>query len=137
MSSAPAQYPIPLPQLLKTMADYGATDLHLTVDSAPQLRIDGNLVPLKLPILDASQTLWLCYSIMTDPQKLRLEQELEVDFSFGLEGVARFRANIYNQRGAVAGAFRAIPEQIRSFEQALGLPPIVQSLAKSPGGWCW
>ena len=133
MHDRASQYSVPLPQLLKTMVDHGATDLHITVDSAPQVRLDGHLVPLKLPMLDASQTLWLCYSVMTDQQKLRLEQDLEVDFAFGLEGVARFRANIYNQRGAVARAFRAIPEQIRSFGQ-LGLPPVVQSLCERPRG---
>jgi len=133
MSDPPAPYAVSLPQMLRTMVDYGATDLHLTLDCPPQVRIDGHLVPLKLPRLDATQVRWLCYSIMTDSQKLRLEEDLEVDFSFGLEGVARFRANIYNQRGATAGAFRTIPELIRSFDQ-LGLPPIVQTLCDRPRG---
>ncbi len=128
-----AQYIVPLQQMLKTMVEYGATDLHITVDSAPQVRIDGRIVPLKLPPLDAAQTRWLCYSVMTDSQKHRLEEDMEVDFSFGLQGVARFRANVYNQRGATAGAFRAIPEIIRSFEQ-LGLPPVVQGLCDRPRG---
>ena len=97
------------------------------------MRIDGRMVPLKLPPLDAAQTRWLCYGVMTDQQKHRLEEDLEVDFSFGLQGVARFRANVFNQRGATAGAFRTIPEVIRSFEQ-LGLPPIVQSLCDKPRG---
>ena len=126
-------YVVPLQQLLKTMVEYGATDLHITVDSAPQVRIDGRMVPLKLPPLDAAQTRWLCYGIMTDQQKHRLEEDLEVDFSFGLQGVSRFRANVFNQRGATAGAFRTIPEVIRSFEQ-LGLPPIVQTLCEKPRG---
>ena len=128
-----ANYVVPLQQLLKTMVEYGGTDLHITTDSAPQIRIDGRMVPLKLPPLDASQTRWLCYGVMTDQQKHRLEEDLEVDFSFGLQGVARFRANVFNQRGASAGVFRTIPENIRSFDQ-LGLPPAVQSLCEKPRG---
>ena len=131
--SSGANYVVPLQQLLKTMVEYGGTDLHITTDSAPQIRIDGRMVPLKLPPLDASQTRWLCYGVMTDQQKHRLEEDLEVDFSFGLQGVARFRANVFNQRGASAGVFRTIPEQIRSFDQ-LGLPPAVQSLCEKPRG---
>ena len=133
MPEQSAQYIVPLQQLLKTMVEYGGTDLHITVDSAPQVRIDGRMVPLKLPPLDAAQTRWLCYGIMTDQQKHRLEEDLEVDFSFGLQGVSRFRANVFNQRGATAGAFRSIPEVIRSFDQ-LGLPPIVQTLCEKPRG---
>jgi len=133
MPEQSAQYLVPLQQLLKTMVEYGGTDLHVTVDSAPQVRIDGKMVPLKLPPLDAAQTRWLCYGIMTDQQKHRLEEDLEVDFSFGLQGVSRFRANVFNQRGATAGAFRTIPEVIRSFDQ-LGLPPVVQTLCEKPRG---
>jgi twitching motility protein PilT len=124
---------VPLQQLLKTMVEYGGTDLHITTDSAPQVRIDGRMVPLKLPPLDASQTRWLCYGIMTDNQKHRLEEDLEVDFSFALQGVSRFRANIFNQRGATAGVFRAIPEIIKNFEQ-LGLPAVAQTLCDKPRG---
>ncbi|MFZ1612645.1 MAG: type IV pilus twitching motility protein PilT [Holophaga sp.] len=127
------QYVVPLQQLLKTMVEYGGTDLHITTDSAPQIRIDSRMVPLKLPPLDSAQTRWLCYSVMTDQQKHRLEEDWEVDFSFGLQGVARFRANVFNQRGATAGAFRTIPENIRSFE-ALGLPPVVATLCEKPRG---
>lgn len=133
MNDVSAQYLVPLQQLLKTMVEYGGTDLHITTDTAPQIRIDGRMVPLKLPPLDAGQTRWLCYSVMTDQQKHRLEEDLEVDFSFGLTGIARFRANVFNQRGATAGVFRTIPEQIRSFEQ-LALPPIVQTLCDKPRG---
>ncbi len=130
---ADASYVVPLQQLLKTLVEYGGTDLHITTDSAPQIRIDGRMVPLKLPPLDATQTRWLCYGVMTDQQKHRLEEDLEVDFSFGLQGIARFRANVFNQRGATAGVFRTIPENIRSFEQ-LGLPPVIQSLCNKPRG---
>ena len=130
---ADANYVVPLQQLLKTMVEYGGTDLHITTESAPQIRIDGRMVPLKLPPLDATQTRWLCYGVMTDQQKHRLEEDLEVDFSFGLQGIARFRANVFNQRGATAGVFRTIPENIRSFEQ-LGLPPVIQTLCDKPRG---
>ncbi|BDU71186.1 type IV pilus twitching motility protein PilT [Mesoterricola silvestris] len=133
MAEPSAQYVVPLQQLLKTMVEYGGTDLHVTTDTAPQVRIDGRMVPLKLPPLEASQTRWLCYGVMTDQQKHRLEEDLEVDFSFGLQGVSRFRANVFNQKGATAGVFRAIPENIRSFEQ-LGLPPIAQTLCDKPRG---
>jgi len=133
MSEPSAQYVVALQQLLKTMVEYGGTDLHLTTDSAPQVRIDGRMVPLKLPPLDSAQSRWLCYSVMTDQQKHRLEEDLEVDFSFGLTGIARFRANVFNQRGATAGVFRTIPETVRSFDQ-LGLPPVVQTLCDKPRG---
>jgi twitching motility protein PilT len=133
MSETSANYTVPIQQLLKTMVGYGGTDLHITTDSPPQIRLDGNLVPMKLPILDASQARWLCYGVMTDLQKLRLESELEVDFSFSIKGVSRFRANVYNQRGATAGTFRTIPEKIRSMDE-LGLPPAVQSLCSRPRG---
>ncbi len=126
-------YPVPLQQLLRTMVEYGGTDLHITTETSPQIRIDGRMVPLKLPPLDAAQTRFLCYGVMTDQQKHRLEEDLEVDFSFGLQGVARFRANVFNQRGATAAVFRTIPENIRSFE-ALGLPPAIQSLCDKPRG---
>jgi len=133
MAEPSANYAVPLQQLLKTMVEYGGTDLHITTETAPQIRIDGRMVPLKLPPLDAAQTRWLCYSVMTDQQKHRLEEDWEVDFSFGLQGVARFRANVFNQRGATAGVFRTIPEIIRSFDQ-LGLPAIVQTLCDKPRG---
>jgi twitching motility protein PilT len=128
-----ASYPVPLQQLLRTMVEYGGTDLHITTETSPQIRIDGRMVPLKLPPMDAAQTRWLCYGVMTDQQKHRLEEDLEVDFSFGLQGVARFRANVFNQRGATAAVFRTIPENIRSFE-ALGLPAAVQALCDKPRG---
>ena len=133
MAEQSANYVVSLQQLLKTMVEYGGTDLHITTESAPQVRIDGRMVPLKLPPLDAAQSRWLCYGIMTDQQKHRLEEDLEVDFSFGLQGVSRFRANIFNQRGATAGVFRSIPEKIKSFEQ-LGLPAVAQTLCDKPRG---
>jgi len=122
-----------LHQLLKTLVEQGGTDLHITTNSPPQIRVDGKLIPLQLPPLLAPETKQLCYSVLTDNQKHRLEETLELDLSFGVKGLARFRANIYNQRGAVAGAFRTIPWEIKSFKE-LGLPEIVGKLCTKPRG---
>jgi twitching motility protein PilT len=122
-----------LHQLLKAMIEKGASDLHITTGSAPQLRIDGKLIPLKTAPLTAPETKQICYSILTDSQKHKFEEENELDLSFGVKGLSRFRANIFMQRGAVAGAFRTIPFRILSFED-LGLPPVVAELARKPRG---
>lgn len=122
-----------LHQLLKAMIDKGASDLHITTGSPPQLRIDGNLIPLRVPPLTPVDTKQLCYSILTDAQKVRYEEDLELDLSFGVKNLARFRANIFMQRGAVAGAFRVIPFKIMSFPE-LGIPPVVSEFCKKPRG---
>jgi twitching motility protein PilT len=122
-----------LHQLLKAMVEKGASDLHITTGSPPQLRIDGRLVPLKTPPLNPVDTKQLCYSILTDAQKHKFEEENELDLSFGVKGLSRFRANVFMQRGAVAGAFRTIPFKILTFAE-LGLPPIVTELSKKPRG---
>ena len=122
-----------LHQLLKVMIEKGASDLHITTGSPPQLRIDGELTPLKVPPLTATETKQLCYSILTDAQKQKFEQDNELDLSFGVKGLSRFRANMFMQRGAVAGAFRTIPFKILSFEE-LGLPPVVSELTKKARG---
>ncbi len=124
---------ISLHQLLKAMIEKGASDLHITTGTSPQLRIDGSLHPLDLPSLDASQTKQLCYSILTDAQKHKFEEENELDLSFGVKGLSRFRANMFMQRGAVAAAFRTIPFKILSFNE-LGLPPIVSEISNKPRG---
>src|SRR3989454_4433209 len=115
------------------MVEKGASDLHITTGSPPQLRIDGNLVPLKTPPLTPVETKQLCYSILADAQKHKFEEENELDLSFGVKGLSRFRANIFMQRGAVAAAFRTIPFKILTFQE-LGLPPIISELAKKPRG---
>jgi len=115
------------------MVEKGASDLHITTGSPPQLRIDGNLVPLKTPPLTPVETKQLCYSILADAQKHKFEEENELDLSFGVKGLSRFRANIFLQRGAVAAAFRTIPFKIFTFQE-LGLPPIISELAKKPRG---
>jgi len=122
-----------LHQLLKVMIEKGASDLHLTTGSPPQLRIDGKLNPVGVPPLNAQDTKQLCYSILTDAQKHRFEEDNELDLSFGVKGLARFRGNIFVQRGAVAGAFRTIPFEILSFDQ-LGLPPIIAEFTMKPRG---
>lgn len=122
-----------LHQLLKAMIEKGASDLHITTGSPPQLRIDGHLVPLKMPPLTPVDTKQLCYSILTDSQKHTFEEESELDLSFGVKSLARFRANVFMQRGAVAGAFRTIPFKILTFQE-LGLPPVVQEIANRPRG---
>lgn len=123
-----------LHQLLKAMVDRGASDLHITTGTPPQLRVDGELVPLpRLNPLSPVDTKQLCYSILTDAQKHKFEEENELDLSFGVKGLSRFRANIFLQRGAVAGAFRTIPFKILTFQE-LGLPPIVTDLTKKPRG---
>jgi twitching motility protein PilT len=125
--------PVNLHQLLKAMIEKGASDLHITTGTPPQLRIDGDLVPLKVPQLSPVDTKQLCYSILTDAQKHRFEEESELDLSFGVKSLARFRANLFMQRGAVAAAFRTIPFKILTFQE-LGLPPIVTEVANRPRG---
>jgi len=120
-------------QLLRAMLEKGASDLHITSGSPPQLRIDGKLIPLRMPPLGPTQTKQLCYSILTDAQKMRFEEEQELDLSFGVKNLARFRANIYSQRGAVAGAFRLIPFKVRTIQE-LGLPDVVADLCRRPRG---
>jgi twitching motility protein PilT len=122
-----------LNQLLKEMTDQGASDLHITTNSPPQIRIDGVLHALNHPQLTPTETKKLCYSILTDKQKQRLEENLEIDLSFGIKGLARFRANLFHQRGALAAAFRQIPYEIKGFRE-LGLPTIVEKLCDKPRG---
>src|SRR5216110_131431 len=115
------------------MTEMGGTDLHVTTNSPPQIRVDGKLRPLDLPPLTAVETKQLAYSVLTDAQKHRFEENLELDFSFGIKGLARFRSNIFNQRGAVGAVFRAIPYEIRAFEE-LGLPPVIKEMCNKPRG---
>ena len=122
-----------LHQLLKAMIEKGASDLHITTNSPPQLRIDGKLQPLQMPPLSPADTKQVCYSILTDAQKHRFEENSELDLSFGVRGLSRFRANIFMQRGAVAGAFRSIPYKMMTMEE-LGLPKVVLDITKKPRG---
>ena len=120
--------------LLKAMIEKSASDLHITTGTPPALRVDDQLVPLRrCAVLTPADTQRLCYSILTDEQRRQFETTCELDLSFGVKNLARFRANIFMQRGAVAGAFRAIPFRILSTEE-LGLPPVVTELAQKPRG---
>ncbi len=122
-----------LQALLKAMTDKGASDLHITAGSPPRLRIDGDLVRLQAEPLTPIDTKQLCYSVMNDAQKLRYEEDMECDFSFGIKGMARFRANVYLQQSCVAGAFRVVPYNIIPL-QDLGMPAIVTELCDRPRG---
>jgi twitching motility protein PilT len=122
-----------LPELLKTLVEKGGSDLHLTTSSPPQVRVHGHLQRLEGIDLTPSETKQLAYSVLTDSQKKRFEETLELDFSFGIKGIARFRCNLFNQRGAVGAVYRVIPEKIRSF-QDLGLPAVLSTLAERPRG---
>ncbi|MCG8457213.1 MAG: type IV pilus twitching motility protein PilT [Holophagales bacterium] len=115
------------------MVEQGGSDLHLTTNTPPQIRVDGRLRPLNLPPLTPTDTKQLAYSILTDIQKHRLEEDLELDFSFGIKGLARFRGNIFHQRGAVAAVFRTIPYEIRTFRE-LGLPSVIEKVCEKPRG---
>jgi twitching motility protein PilT len=122
-----------LQELLKIVIDSGGTDLHIAAGSAPRMRLSGKLAPLKVPRLTGADTRQLCYAVLTDAQKHRFEEQNELDFSFGVKGLSRFRGNLFVQRGTVAGVFRSIPYDIRSFRE-LGLPPVVEDLSKKPRG---
>lgn len=124
---------IALSELLRKMIEHGGSDLHITTNSAPMVRVHGVLRPLEYSELSPAETKQLAYSVLTDAQKHRFEETLELDFSFGIKGLSRFRANIFNQRGAVGAVFRSIPYEIRSFEE-LGLPAVIEKLCEKPRG---
>jgi twitching motility protein PilT len=122
-----------LPELLRVLVDQNGSDLHLTTNTPPQIRVHGKLRQLDLPPLNPAETKQLTYSVLTDLQKKRFEETMELDFSFGIRGLARFRCNIFNQRGAVGAVYRLIPEEIKGFAE-LGLPSVIANLAERPRG---
>src|SRR5918998_1810410 len=122
-----------LPELLKTLVEAGGSDLHITTQTPPQIRVHGHLQRVEGGDMSPAETKQLAYSVLTDSQKKRFEETLELDFSFGIKGVARFRCNMFNQRGAVGAVYRVIPEKIRSFQE-LALPPVLATLAERPRG---
>ena len=122
-----------LPELLKTTVELNGSDLHLTTATPAQVRVNGKLQRLDMSELSPADTKQLAYSVLTDTQKKRFEETLELDFSFGIKGLARFRCNMFNQRGAVGAVYRLIPERIRSFEE-LNLPPVLANLSERPRG---
>src|SRR5438552_6055168 len=123
-----------LPELLKTLVEMGGSDLHITTNTPPQVRVHGHLQRLPLTDLTPAETKQLAYSVLTDAQKKRFEASSELESSFGIKAIgARFRCNVFNQRGAVAAVYRLIPEKIRSFGD-LGLPAVLATLAERPRG---
>jgi twitching motility protein PilT len=124
---------VSLSELLKKMLEMNGSDLHISTNTPPRIRVHGKLRPLDMPPLNAVDTKSLAYSVLTDAQKHRFEENLELDFSFGLKNLARFRGNLFNQRGAVGAVFRTIPWEIKTFE-GLGLPPVVKTFCDKPRG---
>ncbi len=124
---------ITLQQLLKACVKQNASDLHIVAGSPPVLRVEGKIVRVKTEELSADDARKLCYSILTDAQKSRFEATKELDFSFGVKNMARFRANLFFQRGVVSGAFRRVPLEVPDFE-TLGLPQIIQETTRFPNG---
>lgn len=125
--------PVTMKQLLEEMVQRNSTDLHLTTGAPPMYRIDGDLVPTNYEILTPELIQNLIYSVLNDQQKKKFEMEWELDFSFGIAGLSRFRGNCFQQRGSVAAAIRTIPFEIRGFKE-LGIPLVVQELANRPKG---
>ncbi len=122
-----------LPQLLKALIEQKGSDLHISPETPPRLRIDGALLPIDIPALTPQDCSQLCYSVLTDEQRKEFEENHEIDLAFTVKNLARFRANIYLQKGAVCGAFRVIPFKIHSLRD-LQLPPIVERLCSLPRG---
>jgi len=125
---------VSLSELLHKLAEVGGSDLHITTGTPPLVRVHGEIRPLDgYRSLTSGETKQLAYSVLTDAQKHRFEENLELDFSFGVKGLSRFRANVFNQRGAVGAVFRAIPYEIKTFDE-LGLPTVLTELCKKPRG---
>src|SRR6185369_17778097 len=123
-----------LPELLKTLVEMNGSDLHITTATPPQVRVHGHLQRLTGQAeMSASETKQLVYSVLTDGQKKRFEESSELDFSFGIKGLARFRCNVFMQRGAVGAVYRLIPEKVPEFAD-LGLPAVLAQLADRPRG---
>ncbi|MBI5210479.1 MAG: type IV pilus twitching motility protein PilT [Elusimicrobia bacterium] len=124
---------ISMSELFLLMHERGASDLHLTVNAPPMLRVDGDLIPTPFEKLSAEMTQTLVYSLLTDAQRQRFEATNELDLAFGLKGIGRLRMNIFRQKGAVGAAIRAIPSSFKTFEE-LGIPSVVYDFLKVPKG---
>ena len=122
-----------LPELLQKVVELQGSDLHIATRTPPQIRVHGHLQRIEAPDLTPAETKQLAYSALTDAQKKRFEETQELDFSFGIQGLARFRCNLFQQRGAIGAVYRLIPEKIRAFQE-LGLPPVLATLAEKPRG---
>jgi twitching motility protein PilT len=129
-----AQTSLNLRVLLEEMIERNASDLHITAGERPKLRVDGDITNANVDyVLQPKDTLQLAYSVLTENQKKRFEMEDELDFSFGIQNLARFRGNCFKQRGCVAMVIRQIPFSIKTF-QDLGLPQVIADLADRPRG---
>jgi twitching motility protein PilT len=125
---------VKLHELLKKLIELNGSDLHLTTGTPPQVRIDGELRPLDdYPPLGRDDTQRLIYSVLSNAQKQKFQDDLELDLSFGIVNVSRFRLNVFDGRGGIGAVFRAIPFEVKSFDE-LGLPPVVENLCKKPRG---
>src|SRR5260221_9787407 len=133
--TAPATAPgITLRVLLEEVMGRGASDLHIAARGRPKMRIDGEITNSNVEyVMNPKDTLQLAYSVLTENQKKRFETESELDFSFGIQNLARFRGNCFKQRGCVSLVIRQIPFNVRTFDE-LGLPPIVAKLSERPRG---
>jgi twitching motility protein PilT len=138
MTAEPAQKPggdsVNLRTLLEEMIERDASDLHITAGERPKLRVDGEITNSNIEHqLTPKETLQLAYSVLTENQKKRFENEDELDFSFGIQNLARFRGNCFKQRGCVSLVIRQIPFSVKTFDE-LGLPPVMKKLAERPRG---
>jgi len=124
---------ISLKKLLELMISRGATDLHLSANSPPRIRVDGKLIPVGGESLTPQMVQEMAYSVMSERQRKTFEEKNELDFSFGVQKLSRFRVNVYRQRGSVAVAIRSIPYEILTLEE-LGLPPVFSELTLRPNG---
>ncbi|MGK5085924.1 PilT/PilU family type 4a pilus ATPase [Bdellovibrionota bacterium FG-2] len=124
---------IGLTTLLKAMVDQDASDLHITVGVPPELRIQGKVLRVKTDTLTAADTQELCYSVLTEDQKAAFKRDQELDFSFGVKDIARFRGNLFIQKSHIGGVFRKIPLTIPEFD-TLRLPQILKKVIKRPNG---
>ena len=122
-----------LRELLQEMIEKRASDLHITAGIPPMLRVDGLLHPTSHPVVTPEFSKQIAYSVLTEEQQKRFENEKELDFSFGVQGLSRFRANVFQQRGVTSMAIRQIPFEILSFDE-LGLPPVVKAFAEKQKG---
>src|SRR5499426_1182447 len=133
-ASASRTSPINLRSLLEEMIERDASDLHITAGERAKLRVDGDITNSKNEyVLTPKDTLQVAYSVLTENQKKRFEMDDELDFSFGIANLARFRGNCFKQRGCVSLVIRQIPFNVRTFDE-LGLPPIVAKLSERPRG---
>jgi twitching motility protein PilT len=132
--TAPAQSLVSLRTLLDEMIERDASDLHVTAGDRPKMRVDGDIVNSAIEhVLTPRDTLQLAYSVLTENQKKRFEMEDELDFSFGIANLSRFRGNVFKQRGCVSMVIRRIPFQIKTFEE-LQLPAVIAGFAERPRG---